>query len=382
MTIVHDGKESSLWLRWLAANAMGLAVGLALWGIVQDTLGEHGPGGSMLASLVGLLLVGAVAGVLQWRVLRKRIGGTGWSILGGSIGYAAGFIGGFTLAGAPLDFILGFMGFGAGSGLGQWFALRRQLERAWRWVLASALGFGFGGIAAIMVAFSVGDTVDPAFGGGVTGFAAMLTIIGLVGGTVGGAITGVVLDRLLRQSVTLMHHPSPAESYEEPAAPVVDEPMDEPGEPHAALAQMAGIWEAQAQFWVAEDPATPPMDCTATVSAQMIMDGRFLFQNVEGQCGGQPVEAIGVIGYDNVTGRYQAVDFDNMGTGISRHIGERNDAGDIVLHSSYMDPGTGETINRRTVRRLISESEWLETAYDIRSDAERKVMEIRARRTD
>jgi creatinine amidohydrolase len=155
-----------------------------------------------------------------------------------------------------------------------------------------------------------------------------------------------------------------------------------PGEPHAALAQMAGIWEAQARFWVAKDPAKAPMSCTATVDAQMIMGGRFLFQNVEGQCDGQPVEAIGVIGYDNVTGRFQAVDFDNMGTGISRHIGERNDAGDIVLHSSYVDPGTGETINRRTVRSRISESEWLETAYDTRGDTERKVMEIRARRAD
>jgi hypothetical protein len=154
------------------------------------------------------------------------------------------------------------------------------------------------------------------------------------------------------------------------------------GEPHAALAQLAGLWEAQARFWVAEDPAAPPMNCTATVNARMIMGGRFLFQNVEGQCDGQPVEAIGVIGYDNVTGRYQAVDFDNMGTGISRHIGERNDAGDIVLHSSYMDPGTSDTIKRRTVRTRISEREWLETAYDTRSDVERKVMEIRARRTD
>jgi hypothetical protein len=211
MTTVHDNGKSGLWRRWLVANAIGWPIGLALWGIIQGTLGEHGPGGSMLAGLVGLLLVGAVAGTLQWRVLQARIGHAGWGILGGSVGYFAGFVAGYGMAGAPLDFILGFIGFGAGSGLGQWFALRRQLERAWRWVLASALGFGFGGIAAIMVAFSVGDVVDPAFGGGVTGFAAMLTIVGLVGGTVGGAITGVVLDRLLHQSVTLITQSSPAE---------------------------------------------------------------------------------------------------------------------------------------------------------------------------
>jgi hypothetical protein len=210
MTTVHDNGESGLSRRWLTANALGLA----LWGIIQDTLGEYGPGDSMLASLVGLLLVGAVAGTLQWRVLRSWLGGTGWGILGGSLGYAAGFIAGFTLAGAPLDFILGFMGFGAGSGLGQWLTLRLALARAWRWPLASSLGFGFSGAVGIILvgASGLADSVDAALGGGVVAFAVILSMIGIVSGLVGGTITGLVLDRLLRQSVTMMHHPSPAES--------------------------------------------------------------------------------------------------------------------------------------------------------------------------
>ena len=113
----------------------------------------------------------------------------------------------------------------------------------------------------------------------------------------------------------------------------------------------------------------------------MIMRGRFLFQKVEGQCMGQPIEAIGVVGHDNATGRYQAASFDNMGTSTSRHVGERNDAGDIVLHSSYQDQATGAPVNRRTVRRMISENEWVQTAHETRNGAEHKVMEIRARRT-
>jgi hypothetical protein len=144
---------------------------------------------------------------------------------------------------------------------------------------------------------------------------------------------------------------------------------------------MAGDWEAQAAFWMWADPAAPPMKGTATVRARMIMGGRFLFQNVEGQVMGEPVEAIGVIGYDNATGRYQAASFDNMGTSISLHVGGMSDTGDIVLHRSYQDQVTGVTVNRRTVRTRISENEWLETAYETRNDAERKVMEIRARRT-
>jgi hypothetical protein len=158
-------------------------------------------------------------------------------------------------------------------------------------------------------------------------------------------------------------------------------PASAPGQAHAALARLAGNWEAQARFWMSTDPSAPPTECTATVNADMIMGGRFLFQKVEGQCMGQPIEAIGVIGHDNATGRYQAASFDNMGTSISRHVGERNDAGDIVLHSSYLDQATGATVNRRTVRRMISENEWVETAHDTRNGAEHKVMEIRARRT-
>ena len=155
-----------------------------------------------------------------------------------------------------------------------------------------------------------------------------------------------------------------------------------PGKPHAALARMAGDWEARAKFWIRKDPSAPSMECTATVSAKMIMGGRFLLQNVEGRCMDQPVEAIGVIGYDNATGRYEAASFDNMGTSISRHVGERNDAGDIVLHSSYQDQATGETVDRRTVRMMISEREWVETAHETHDGDERMVMEIRARRID
>jgi hypothetical protein len=144
---------------------------------------------------------------------------------------------------------------------------------------------------------------------------------------------------------------------------------------------MAGDWEAEAAFWKWADPAAPPMKATATVRARMIMGDRFLYQNVEGQFMGEALEAIGVIGYDNATGRYQAASFDNMGTSISLHVGEMSDTGDMVLHLSYQDRVTGAAVSRRTVRTRISENEWMETAYETRNDIERKVMEIRARRT-
>ena len=159
-------------------------------------------------------------------------------------------------------------------------------------------------------------------------------------------------------------------------------PASAPSEPHLALGRLAGNWEAHARFWMPTNPSAPPMECTATVSAEMIMGGRFLFQKVDGECMGQPLEAIGVIGHDNATGQYEATSFSNMGTSMTRHVGERNKAGDIVLHSSYQDQATHETVNRRTVRTMISENEWVETAHETRNGADQKMMEIRASRSN
>ena len=153
-----------------------------------------------------------------------------------------------------------------------------------------------------------------------------------------------------------------------------------PGEAHTVLARLAGNWEARARFWMS-DPSVAPTECKATVKASLIMGGRFLFQQVDGQCGSQAVEAIGVIGYDNVTGRYQAASFSTMGTNISLHVGEKNDAGDIVLHLSYQDDATVGTVHRRTVRSMPSDNEWVETAHETRNGVTRIVMEIRARRS-
>ena len=153
-----------------------------------------------------------------------------------------------------------------------------------------------------------------------------------------------------------------------------------PGAVHAALARMAGDWEAHAKFWPSSESTAPPMVCVATVSAKMVMGGRFLFQNVRGSCNDQSVEAIGVIGYDNESGMYEAVSFDNLGTSMALHRGEKNNSGDIVLYLSYEDRATGQIITRRTVRRMISELEWEELAYVSRNGDERKVMEIRARK--
>jgi len=186
------------WLRWVLANAAGLAVGLALWGILSDTLGEQGPGGSMAVSLAGLLLVGGGAGTLQWLALRPYLDHSRWSILAGSVGYAVGFVAGFAIGGPPADFIFGFLLFGLGAGIVQWLALRRQVSPAGWWVPTSMLGLAIGGGAGVAVIGPFAEALDATLSG-VPAFAIALALLGTIAGGVGGAITGGVLVWLLRQ---------------------------------------------------------------------------------------------------------------------------------------------------------------------------------------
>lgn len=200
MTFETTSPGKNLWLRWALANAIGLAVGLAIWGIVQDTLGEHGSGGSMPASLVGLLSVGAVAGTLEWFVLRAHLDLSRWNVVAGSVGYAAGMIAGFALGGPPLDFILGFLFFVLATGIVQWLALRRQVPRAGWWVPASIVALLVGGVIGVAIISTIGDALDAALGSGVLAFAVILALLGAMTGTIGGAISGVVMLRMLRQT--------------------------------------------------------------------------------------------------------------------------------------------------------------------------------------
>lgn len=150
---------------------------------------------------------------------------------------------------------------------------------------------------------------------------------------------------------------------------------------HDVMAQHAGVWQAEATVWSWENPTEPLMQATATVDAEMIMGGRFLLQDIRGDAAGRPLHGMVVLGYSTAASEYQAMSFNNTSTGLTRSIGVLTETGDIEVHNEFTDPASGETVSRRTVRRLISEDEWLETVHETRGGVERLVMEVRARRT-
>lgn len=153
-----------------------------------------------------------------------------------------------------------------------------------------------------------------------------------------------------------------------------------PTEYHEVLAQYAGVWEGEATLWSWADPTEPRMQATGTVDAEIIMGGRFLVEEIRVEMGGQPLHGMAILGYSTAAGEYQGVSFDTNSTEMTRYTGRLTETGDIELRNTFADPSSGQTVSHRTVLRLISADEWLETVYETREGVERLVREVRFRR--
>jgi hypothetical protein len=85
---------------WIPASGAGWFLGLLVlgWGIaVADTQGESAF--ARVAVPAGFLLPGAVAGAVQWLVLRRGVAHAGWWVLASGIGWVAGLWAFMSLAG-------------------------------------------------------------------------------------------------------------------------------------------------------------------------------------------------------------------------------------------------------------------------------------------
>lgn len=177
--------------RWIAINAAALATAFglfALFGGIVETLGaEHDSVVRDLSLLAGFIVGGSVFAVLRQRTLLPQVSRTTRVAIAAIIGLSVGVVTGFLVAGPPFDFAFSIFAGGTLAGAVEWRILRRHMRHPGRLGAASVGAWLVAAVAAIAPAVLVGDAIDAAFGSGVTGFVAILLLIGLVGGAVGGA---------------------------------------------------------------------------------------------------------------------------------------------------------------------------------------------------
>ncbi len=148
-----------------------------------------------------------------------------------------------------------------------------------------------------------------------------------------------------------------------------------PGEPHKLFATLAGSWTTQTKEWM--EPGKPPVEASGTAELKMLLDGRFLYQEFNGQMMGQPFNGIGIDGYDNIRKKYVTAWMDSMGTGIFIMEGTgSSDGKTITVHGSHPEPGGGK-MTHRAIWKISDANNQIFTMYGAHhGQKETKMMEI------
>ncbi|HEU5181658.1 MAG TPA: DUF1579 domain-containing protein [Candidatus Polarisedimenticolia bacterium] len=149
-----------------------------------------------------------------------------------------------------------------------------------------------------------------------------------------------------------------------------------PGPQHQALAATAGDYDIKMKSW--HDATGAPMEEAGTVRRSMALDGRVLVEELNGTMMGQPYTGHGMMGYDNVTGKYWSTWNDSMSTALMVTEGTCDAQGkNCTFTGTYNDPVKKTPIRTRMTTRWPSPTTEIFEMYGPAPDGkEMKMMEI------
>jgi len=148
-----------------------------------------------------------------------------------------------------------------------------------------------------------------------------------------------------------------------------------PGEPHKQFASLAGSWTTQTKEWM--EPGKPPTESTGSVEMKMLLDGRFLQQEFNGNMMGQPYSGVGITAYDNLRKRYVSTWMDTMSTGIFTMEGTASpDGKTITLKGHHVEPGGGQMTHRAVWKLVDNNTQTFDMYGAHHGGKESKMMEI------
>jgi len=159
---------------------------------------------------------------------------------------------------------------------------------------------------------------------------------------------------LLTVSTALAKDKKPGKQMDQQAMMELYKQLGTPGEPHKLFASLAGSWTTTTKEWM--EPGKPPTESTGSAEMKMLLDGRFLYQEYNGQMMGQPFSGIGIDAYDNLRKRYVTVWLDTMSTGVFTMEGTASaDGKTITLRGQHGEPGGGH-MTHRAVWKIVDDN--------------------------
>jgi Protein of unknown function (DUF1579) len=149
-----------------------------------------------------------------------------------------------------------------------------------------------------------------------------------------------------------------------------------PGAQHQALAASAGTYDLKVKSW--HDAAAPAMEETGTAKRSMMLDGRVMFEELTSSMMGTPFTGHGMMGYDNVTGKYWSTWNDSMSTGLMVSEGTCDAQGKTCTFIGHWnDPVKKAPVKARMTTRWTSPTTQIFEMFGPGKDGkEMKMMEI------
>ena len=141
-----------------------------------------------------------------------------------------------------------------------------------------------------------------------------------------------------------------------------------PGEAHKRLESLVGNWSHTVRWSMTPDEK--PTESKGTNTNTMILGGRFLKQETQGEAMGQPFEGLGISGYDNVRKEYNSVWIDSMGTGMMTGTGQFDAAQNAITEKGeFSCPITGnQHMIYRSVWKIIDPNHYTYEMYTAAPD--------------
>ena len=148
-----------------------------------------------------------------------------------------------------------------------------------------------------------------------------------------------------------------------------------PGAPHQAMASTVGSYDLKIKSW--HEPGGPPTEETGTATRKMALDGRVLFEEVKSSMMGMSYTGNGMMGYDNVIGKYWSTWTDSMSTGLMVSEGTCDANNACTFTGSWNDPITKGPVTMRMTSRWPSPTTQVFDMYGPGKDRkETKMMEM------
>jgi len=149
-----------------------------------------------------------------------------------------------------------------------------------------------------------------------------------------------------------------------------------PGPNHEMLASIAGEWNFTNRMWMS--PSAPPTESTGTARYAPLLGGRYVEGLYQGDMMGMPFEGRGLLGYDNVSRKFQSTWADNMGTTITFMEGVYDPDTKSITYKGEVEDlvNPGAKVKIRQVVRIASPDSHSMEWYETRNGKETKTMEI------